>query len=137
MNIENISKIEHFSAFINISLQEFCLKFSNLLELPHLTITTEAETEFAEVNINGINFHINKPYTIGYLNECDNNIPKNHNFGIILSIAKTNTDFNNIKLETLGQLISTSFNADLLHYRTWFATGFSTEKVNIFTPNKK
>ncbi|OAD46001.1 hypothetical protein [Polaribacter atrinae] len=137
MDIENISKIEHFSAFVDLSLKEFCQKFSLVLELPQMTFNTEDEMEYAEVEFNGIDYHISKPYKIGTLHEWDDNVPKDHNFGIILSIDNTNTDFNNAKLEATANLISTSFNTDLLYYRTWFSTGFSTEKVHIFTPNKK
>jgi hypothetical protein len=137
MDIENISKIEHFSTFVDLSLKEFCEKFSLLLELPQMTFSSEDELEYAEVNFNGIDYNISKPYKIGSLNKWDDNVLKNHNFGIILSIDKTNTDFNNTKLETIANLISTNFNTDLLYYRKWFSTGFSTEKVVIFAPNKK
>ena len=137
MDIENISKIEHFSSFVDLSLKEFCEQFSLLLSLPPMTFITEDETESAEVNFNGIAYNISKPNKIGTLNEWDENVPKEHNFGIVLSIDKINTDFNNTKLEAIGNLIATNFNTDLLYYRTWFSTGFSTEKVHIFTPKKK
>ncbi|PQJ73708.1 hypothetical protein BTO14_05745 [Polaribacter butkevichii] len=84
-----------------------------------------------------MDYNISKPYKLGSLHECDDNVPKDHNFGIILSIDKVNTDFNNNKLEVIANLISTSFNTDLLYYRTWFSNGFSTEKAHIFTPNNK
>jgi hypothetical protein len=137
MDIDNISKIEHFSAFVDVSLKEFCEQFSSVLSLPKMTFISEDETESAEVNCNGIDYNISKPYKIGALNEWDDNVPKEHNFAIVLSIDKTNTDFNNNKLETIANLIATKYNTDLLYYRTWFSTGFSTEKVHIFTPNKK
>ncbi|MDN3619538.1 hypothetical protein QWY81_08750 [Polaribacter undariae] len=137
MDIDNISKIEHFSAFVDLSLKEFCEQFSLLLSLPQMTFITEDETESAEVNFNGIDYNMSKPYKIGTLNEWDDNIPKEHNFGIVLSIDKANTDFNNTKLEAITNVIASNFNTDLLYYRTWFSNGFSTEKVYIFTPNKK
>ena len=137
MDIDNISKIEHFSAFVDLSLKEFCDQFSLVLSLPEMTFITEGETESAEVNFNGIDYNISKPYKIGTLNEWDDNVAKEHNFGIVLSIDKANTDFNNTKLEAIANVIATNFNTDLLHYRTWFSNGFSTEKVHIFTPNKK
>ena len=137
MDIDNISKIEHFSAFVDLSLKEFCDQFSSVLSLPEMTFITEDETESAEVNFNGIDYNISKPYKIGTLNEWDDNVPKEHNFGIVLSIDKANTDFNNTKLEAIANVIATNFNTDLLYYRTWFSNGFSTEKVHIFTPNKK
>ena len=137
MDIDNISKIEHFSAFIDVSLKEFCEQFNSVLSLPKMTFISEDETESAEVNCNGIDYHISKPYKVGVLNEWDDNVPKEHNFGIVLNIDKSNSDFNNTKLEAIANLIATYFNTDLLYYRTWFSTGFSTEKVHIFTPNKK
>jgi len=134
MDIENISKIEHFSAFVDLSLKEFSQQFRLLLELPEMTLNFDNQTESAEVYFKGVNYTINKSDS---LNKYDDNIPENHNFGIVLSIDKINIDFNNTKLEAIGNLLSTSFNTDLLHFRTWFSTGFNTEKVYIFTPNKK
>ena len=136
MNIENISKIEHFSAFVDFSLKEFSDKFRFALKLPEMIFNNDDETASADVYFNGINYNISKPYVVGTLNIWDNNIPKEHNFRIILSIDKTNTNFNKAKLEEIGYLLSTNFNTNILYYRTWFSTGFNTEKVQIFTPNK-
>ncbi|QVY66172.1 hypothetical protein [Polaribacter sp. Q13] len=137
MDIDNISKIEHFSTFVDLSLKEFCEQLSSVLSLPQMTFITEDERASAELSFNGIDYNVSRPFKIGTLNEWDDSVPKDHNFGLVLSIDKTNTDFNYTKLEEIGNLLSTNFNTDLLHYRTWFSTGFSTEKVHIFTPNKK
>lgn len=136
MNIDTISKIEHFSTFLNISLKEFCEDFKRVLELPEMTFNTENETEWAEVSFKGINYNISKPFEIGILNKWDENVPKDHNFGIVLSIDKSNSEFHKTELEAFGNLLSSTFNVDILHYRTWFSTGFNTEKVQIFTQKK-
>ena len=94
MNIDTISKIEHFSTFLNISLKEFCENFSRVLTLPEMTFSRENETECAEVSFKGINYNVSKPYEIGTLNKWDEIVPKEHNFGIILSIDKSNSEFN-------------------------------------------
>ena len=136
MDIDTISKIEHFSAFIDLNLKEVCDNFRLVLELPEMTFNSEKETEWAEVNFEGINYNISKPYEIGTLNKWDDQVPKEHNFGIVLTINKTNINFNKAELEKMGYLLSNSLNANLLHYRTWFSSGFNTEKVQIFTPIK-
>ena len=136
MNIKDISKIEHFSAFVDFSLKEFSDKFRFALKLPEMIFNNDDETASADVYFNGINYNISKPYIVGTLNIWDDNVPKEHNFRIILSIDKTNTNFNKAKLEEIGYLLSTNFNTNILYYRTWFSTGFNTEKVQIFTPNK-
>ena len=136
MDIDTIAKIEHFSTLVDLNLKEFCDKFRLVLELPALTFNSEDETEWAEVNFEGINYNISKPYKVGLLNKWDDQVPEEHNFEITLTINKTNTNFNKAELEKMGNLLSNHFNAYLLHYRTWFSSGFNTEKVQIFTPIK-
>ena len=133
MNIDTIAKIEHFSAFVDLSLQDFCEQFRQVLKLPQMTFDNENETEWAEVNFNGINYNVSKPFEIGTLNNWDDLVPENHNFGIVLSINKSNTEFKKPELEEMASLLSNHFNVDILYYRTWFSTGFNTEKAQIFT----
>ncbi len=136
MEIEQIKRIEHFALTIEIGLVEFCDRFQSLFELPKMTSDHENETEWAEIDCNGINYNISRPYDMGKLTEWDPTVPEKCNFGISLGISKSAPNCNEIEINRIGNLLSTEFKTNIYYHRTWLSIGKNKKRNLIFEPKK-
>ncbi len=134
MDIEQINKIEYFAVAIEIGLTEFCSRFQKILELPNMNYDYENETEWGEINYNGIDYNVSKPYDVGTLTEWDSTVPKNCNFGISFGISKTKNSLEENEINQIGNLLSTEFKTNVYYHRTWFGIGKSEKRNLIFEP---
>ncbi len=134
MDIEQINKIEYFAVAIEIGLTEFCKRFQRVFELPNMTYDYENETKWGEINYNGIDYNVSKPYDIGTLAEWDSTVPKHCNFGISFGISKTKHSLDENEINRIGNLLSTEFKTNVYYHRTWLGIGKSEKHNLIFAP---
>ena len=136
MKIEELKRTEHLALSIEIGLTEFCNRFENLLELPKMTSDFENETEWSEIDFNGINYNVSKPYNDGTLSEWDSTVPENCNFGISIGVSKNNSSFSETDIARIGNLLSSEFETKVYYYRTWLGIGENEKRNLIFEPKK-
>ena len=87
--------------------------------MPDFVLAYENETEWGESEKDNLTINVSRPFEIGTLQEWDNTVPSECNFGI--SIIKKNIELNEV--EKIGQLISDGFKSTLYYHRTWVEPG--------------
>jgi hypothetical protein len=140
MDIQVIKRLEHISLKSELDLMAFGELFQKELTLPTMKYDYENETEWLEIDQDGINYNISRPYKEGTLQEWDDTTPKGCNFGIILSIHKDhpyvldNKWVDNIVGKFCKQLAIT-YNTTVNHHRSFiFGIGISERKNIMFYP---
>ena len=118
---EQIESMEHLALFANIELKEFCKRFISVLGLPQMKFDYENETEWGDVEHNGIGYNVSKPYKKGMLQEWDSSTPESCNFGICLIFGK-GIFTEKIKSEIIqktGDKLAKEFATTVTYHRTW------------------
>ena len=140
MDIQVVKRQEHIALKSSLDLLTFGEKFQKALTLPAMEHDYENETEWLDIEYNGINYNISRPYKEGTLQDWDDTTPEGCNFGIVLSIHKDNphvldnTWVDNIVANVCGQLANT-FNTIVYHHRTFtFGKDKSERKNIVFNP---
>jgi len=136
MDIQVIKRLEHITLRSDFDLPAFGEKFEKALSLPSMVHDYENETEWLNIEYDGISYNISRPYEEGTLQEWDDTTPEGCNFGIVLSIHKDHPHvLNNVWIDNMvanicGQLAKT-FNTTVYHHRTFtFGVGKSEKKTS-------
>ena len=138
MNLESISRLEHICLKSDLNLKVFGEKFELALSLPKMEYDYENETEWLEIDLKDIYYNISKPYQEGTLQEWDDTVPQDCNFGISISFHKNHPfifDNNRIdkKIANICEILAHTFNTDVYHHRT-FILGKNESRNIIFNP---
>ena len=142
MQMELIKRLEHITLRSELDLKSFSEKFITALGLPQLNYDSENETEWGNIEYNGINYNISRPYEEGTLQEWDDTTPIGCNFGITLGITKQNAFaddeeciFDNL-IAKVCNLLATTFNASVYYHRTHIiGTHKNVQRSLTFRPN--
>jgi hypothetical protein len=140
MEIEITKRLEHVCLRSDLDLQTFGEQFQQALTLPTMKHDYENETEWLEIDRDGVNYNISRPYQEGTLQEWDDTTPVGCNFGIVLSLHKDHPFVHdNIWVDNMVanvcRHIAMTFNAVVYHHRTFtFGIDKSERKNAIFNP---
>ncbi len=88
MDIQKIKRFENVTLRSNLDLKTFCEKFQNALTLPPMEYDCENETEWLDIDHQGFNYNVSRPYEEGTLQEWDDTTPEGCNVAIVLGIHK-------------------------------------------------
>lgn len=140
MDIQTIRRLEHVTLRSDLDLITFGEKFQKALKLPQMEHDYENETEWLDIEHDGINYNVSRPYDEGTLQEWDDTTPEGCNFGIVLGIHKDNphvlddTWVDNTVANICRQLADT-FQTSVYHHRTFtFGVDVSKRKNILFNP---
>ena len=140
MEIQTIKRLEHVALRSDLDLKTFGEKFQNALTLPPMEYDYENETEWLDIDHQGINYNISRPYEEGTLQEWDDTTPEGCNFGIVLGIHKDHphvfgdTWVDNTIANICRQLAK-AFHTLVYHHRTFtFGIDVSERKNIVFDP---
>jgi hypothetical protein len=140
MDIQVIKRLEHITLKYPVDLLTFGAKFQKTFALPPMKHDFENESEWLEVDLDGINYNVSKPYQEGTLQEWDDTTPEGCNLGIVLSIHKDhpfvhdNMWVDNMVANVCGQ-IAKVFDTVVYHHRTFtFGIDKSERKNVVFNP---
>ena len=138
MDTDVIRRLERICLKSDLDLTGFGEKFQNVLTIPEMEYAHENETEWLEIDLDGINYNISRPYEEGTLQEWDDTTPEGCNFGIVLSIHKDhpsvldNTWVENM-VATICKQLATTFNTTVYHHRSFiFGVNKNERKMVVF-----
>lgn len=140
MDIQTIRRLEHVTLQSDLDLLTFGERFRKALKLPPMKHDNENETEWFDVDQDGINYSVSRPYEEGTLQDWDDTTPEGCNFGIVLGIHKDHPNvFDNIWVDNMVreicQQLAATFNTSVYHHRTFtFGVDKSERKNLMFSP---
>lgn len=123
MDIKQIKILEHITLKSDLDLLSFGEKFQDAFTFPAMKRDYENETEWLDIEHDGIGYNISRPYEEGTLQDWDDTTPEGCNFGITLSFHRDhphvldNSWVNNLVANVCVQLTIT-FNTPVYHHRT-------------------
>lgn len=139
MHINHTKRQEHLALYSPLDLEDFCSKFKNSLGLPEMHFDAENETEWGLIEFGNIEYNVSRPYQKGTLQEWDDSIPPDCNFGITLSIHENHPladDTEWIKdnlVSIVANRLASTFETPVYYHRTWLGVGKNETKNIIFT----
>jgi len=140
MDIETIKRLEYVTLQSDLDLMTFGEKFQKALMLPQMDYDYENETEWLDIDHDGINYNVSRPYEEGTLQEWDDTTPEGCNFGIVLGIHKDHPHvlddtWVDSTVAIVCRQLAETFQTTVYHHRT-FTSGIDiSESKNIaFAP---
>ena len=121
--------MEHLSLKHNSSLLSFCESLSKQLNNSTFKFDRENETEWAITNHLGLSINVSRPFEEGILQEWDDTVPADCNFGITIS---SNNTITKPQLDHIGNLISNTFNTKVFHHRTHISPSNNKKRENVY-----
>lgn len=123
--MDEVKLMEHLAVKSNLSLIEFCEKFISILGLPKMKFDAENETEWASVEVEGIEYNVSRPYEKGTLQQWDDSVPSDCNFGIslIFKSKETKQIESNRFAKQVSKLLAEGMKTDIYFHRTWLGPG--------------
>jgi len=125
-----------------LDLKKFCEKFVTVLGLPPMSYDSENETEWGNVDHNGIDYNVSRPYEEGTLQQWDDTTPIGCNFGVTVSIRKKNPFADNDKwifdnlIAKICNRLANAFNTSVYYHRTQiFELNKNVQRSVAFNPN--
>lgn len=140
MHISRIRFMEHLAVETPISLEEFCNLMRRELALPEFKFDSEDETEWCCVEHRGIEFNISRPYSPGTLQDWDDSVPPNANFGVSLMVSTDcprSQDLTWASAELVPEVarrLAQSLGRTVHHHRTWLGVGENLYPSQTFLP---
>ena len=140
MDTDDIKRLERVCLKSDLNLPGFGEKFQNVLAVPKMEYDNESEAEWLEIDVDGFNYNISRPYKVGTLQEWDDTTPEGCNFGIDISIHKDHPSvLDNTWVEdrvaTVCKQLATAFNTTVYHHRSFiFGINKSERKRVVFNP---
>ena len=128
-----MERIEHFALLTDLELEDFSLRFEKIFNLTRMNFDYENETEWVEIEHEGVNYNVSRPYEAGVLNGWDSSIPEPCNFGIsfgILRKGKVSDD----EINKFGNLLAVEFQTPVYYHRTWIRVGKNEIRNRRFGP---
>ena len=132
----------HLALQSNLELETFCKVFSSLNDLPPFRFDFENETEWGEVELNGIWYNVSRPYEAGTLHAWDATVPSDCNFGITLGTQKKLSFSEVFKNEfaaltsRIAQKLAVKLNTTVYHHRTWLNPDQSIDPKHVYHPSR-
>ncbi len=140
MDIQTIKRLEHVTLKSDLDLKSFGEKFQKALMLPPMAYDYENETEWLDIDHEGINYNVSRPYQEGTLQEWDDTTPEGCNVAIVLGIHK---DHPNVlddmwvdnTVANICRQLADAFQTTIYHHRTFtFGVDVSERKNIVFNP---
>src|SRR5688572_26529512 len=88
MDLHRTAFREHLALRSDLGLTEACLLLARELSRPPFHFDSKNETEWGWAEVDGVEINVSRPYDEGKLQEWDDTVPPDCNFGVILSLAK-------------------------------------------------
>jgi hypothetical protein len=143
MTLRNPRVLEHLATKADLSLEDFCTKLKEGLNLPQFECNAENETEWGLAQIGDFEINISRPYTLGTLQEWDSSTPEGCNFAVLLIVSETapleqDAEWTSKELvPRYAQMIANIIGSDVYHHSVWAKGKFSTRTLTTYGPSTR
>ncbi len=134
--------MEHLALKSTATLDEFCSRFRQSLDLPEFQFGAENATEWGFSEMDNIEYNVSKPYESGTLQQWDYTVPESCNFGISLILYREHPNATDHEwavehlVNPVAQKIANEFTVTVHFHRTWYASGENIQRDLTYVPAK-
>lgn len=117
--------MEHLAFASPLPLRECCEKIRTAIELPEFIYDYENATEWGLVEVDNIEYNVSRPYDDGTLQEWDDTVPPDCNFGVSLIIYREHAHAGDHEWATAALVepfirkATRELGVPIFHHRTW------------------
>ncbi|MCR9118461.1 MAG: hypothetical protein NXI22_16110 [bacterium] len=140
-SVKQTAMMEHIAVAAPLSLREFCDRCRKILDLPEFTYDSENETEWGIAETQDTQYNISRPYEVGTIQEWDDTVPDDCNFGISLILLRSHPNAQdhdwavNYLVTPVAQKFANEFSIPVHYHCTWFGVGNNVPRNTTFNPN--